>query len=49
MTKERRYEESKRKPKILKAVNMEDEENGATALTYRDEESTIHFDEKQII
>lgn len=49
MTRERRYEESKRKPKILKAVNMEDEGNGATALAYRDDESTIHFDENQII
>jgi len=57
MKRERRYELSKRQPKILKA-NIEDEGNGGMgdadtmdvyATSYRDDESRSRFDEDQIL
>lgn len=53
MKKERRYELSKRQPRILKGVNIEGETTGTmdayANASYRDDESRSRFDEGQII
>lgn len=54
MKRELRYEMSKRQPKILKGVNMEEEEDASTSdvyspSEYRDDESRSRFDVNEII